>query len=234
MQSLDSGLTALAHRKRSLPQNAQLAELAEKRSNVARQAVEFDTDVADLNTAQRKADADVEQVRQRRTRTQQRLDAGQVSSPRELESLQHELGTLDRRIGVLEDEELEVMQRLETAATSLDAAHTEMAAIDDAVVAEQKALDEAVAGIDDEASGLVVERERVSASVPEPLLALYAKLREQMGGVGAAPLHQRRCEGCRLEINSADLRDIAAAAPDEVLRCPECNRILIRTSESGV
>jgi uncharacterized protein len=52
--------------------------------------------------------------------------------------------------------------------------------------------------------------------------------------VGAAALVQRRCQGCRLELNAADLREITAAAEDEVLRCEECQRILVRTAESGI
>jgi predicted nucleic acid-binding Zn-ribbon protein len=54
------------------------------------------------------------------------------------------------------------------------------------------------------------------------------------GGVGAAELRQRRCTGCQLEINAAELREFAAAAEDEVLRCEECGRILIRTVNSGL
>ena len=69
---------------------------------------------------------------------------------------------------------------------------------------------------------------------PTDLLALYEKLRARTGGVGAAALRQRRCEGCRLELNSAELRPAARAAADEVLRCEECGRILVRTAESGL
>ena len=54
------------------------------------------------------------------------------------------------------------------------------------------------------------------------------------GGVAAAELRQRRCTGCQLEINAADLRAFSAAPEDEVLRCEECGRILIRTPQSGL
>ena len=54
------------------------------------------------------------------------------------------------------------------------------------------------------------------------------------GGVGAAPLRARRCEGCRMQINASDLGVIAKAPADEVVRCEECQRILVRTSESGI
>jgi predicted nucleic acid-binding Zn-ribbon protein len=66
------------------------------------------------------------------------------------------------------------------------------------------------------------------------LLTLYDRLRAKNGGVGAAALAHGRCGGCSLELNAADLRDIVAAAADDVIRCEECGRILVRTSESGV
>ena len=54
------------------------------------------------------------------------------------------------------------------------------------------------------------------------------------GGVGAAMLRARRCEGCRLELNPLQIQHIRAAAADEVVRCEECRRILVRTGESGL
>jgi predicted nucleic acid-binding Zn-ribbon protein len=65
-------------------------------------------------------------------------------------------------------------------------------------------------------------------------MALYARLRAQKGGVGAAALRARRCGGCSLELNAADLAVIAKAPSNEVIRCEECDRILVRTSESGI
>ena len=61
----------------------------------------------------------------------------------------------------------------------------------------------------------------------------YERLRTQHG-VGAAALRAGRCEGCHLSLNTVDLARIRAAAPDEVLRCEECRRILVRTPESGL
>lgn len=78
-----------------------------------------ETDQSDLTREQTKADGDVEQVRRRSARDQQRLDSGQVSAPRELEQLQHEIATLGRRQNELEDIELEIMERLESAGKRL-------------------------------------------------------------------------------------------------------------------
>ncbi|HYN67967.1 MAG TPA: C4-type zinc ribbon domain-containing protein, partial [Ornithinibacter sp.] len=51
---------------------------------------------------------------------------------------------------------------------------------------------------------------------------------------GAAALHQRRCGGCQLELNPVEIQRIRSAPDDEVLRCEECRRILVRTAESGL
>ena len=59
-------------------------------------------------------------------------------------------------------------------------------------------------------------------------------MRQNAGGVGAARLYQRRCEGCRLELPPSDINRIRAAAENEVVRCEECGRILVRTPDSGL
>lgn len=94
--------------------------------------------------------------------------------------------------------------------------------------------DAALTGIDAEAATVRKEREVIAASVPGDLLRLYEKIREQQGGVGAARLFQRRCEGCRLELNITEVNEVREAAADTVLRCENCRRILVRTPESGL
>jgi uncharacterized protein len=234
VQTVDSRLQQLAHRKKNLPQHAELTDVTKRKTELENRRVELDTQVSDLTRDQKKADADVEQVKARRIRDQQRLDAGQVSSPRELEQLQSEIVALDRRISDLEDAELEIMEQLETLQSELrevTAEETDLAAKAEAVTT---ARDEAVGALDAEAAEATGERGRLVADVPEQLLAVYERMRAQSGGVGAAALRRRRCEGCRLELTEADLAGIRSAPEDEILRCPECNRILVRTPESGI
>lgn len=94
--------------------------------------------------------------------------------------------------------------------------------------------DEAAAVLDADSAAATKEREVVAGSIPADLLKLYDKLRVKEGGVGAAKLFQRRCEGCRLELNITELNEVRAAAADAVVRCENCRRILVRTSESGL
>jgi predicted nucleic acid-binding Zn-ribbon protein len=190
--------------------------------------------VDDLTREQKKADQDVEQVKARRTRDQDRMDKGLVTSPKDLERMQQELVSLSRRISELEDTELEVMEQLETAQADRARLTERLAAIDARTTELTVSRDATAGDVTQEAAQVTDQRKVVADGLPADLLALYEKVRAQKGGVGAAALRARRCGGCSLELTAADLGTIAKAPLDEVLRCEECNRILVRTSESGI
>ncbi len=173
-------------------------------------------------------------MRQRAARDQQRLDSGAITSPKDLENLQREIASLAKRQSDLEEVVLEVMERRESAQERVTELTERVQAIQ-AKVADAVARRDAVfAEIDDEAATVTKERELTVADIPADLLKLYDRLREKQGGVGAARLYQRRCEGCRLELDITELNDVRAAAADKVVRCENCSRILVRTPDSGL
>lgn len=224
----------MTHRQQTLPDTARAAELGAARTGLASRLAVQRTEVDDLATEISKAESDVAQVRARRQRDQQRLDTGAVSSAKDLESLQREIVSLDRRIGDLEDAELGVMERLETTQAEQRRLEQELAGLDAELAATSERRDGELGLIATEVATITAERQRAAGTLPGELVALYEKVRSQHAGVGAAALRERRCEGCRLELNAADLRELAATDVDEVLRCPECNRLLVRTAESAL
>jgi predicted nucleic acid-binding Zn-ribbon protein len=234
VQALDARIDQLAHRRATLPEHAALQELEKSLAELGDNLVATETEQSDISRELSKAEGDVDQVRARATRDQQRLDAGQVGSPKELEGLQHEIATLGRRQSDLEDVVLEIMERLEDVQTR----HAELSA--QRAEAEAKATeltasrDTTTAEIDAEVSGLQSQRETQAAHLDTELVALYEKIRAQQAGIGAAELKQRRCSGCRLELNNVEIARLRSAEEDEVLRCEECRRILVRTAESGL
>jgi uncharacterized protein len=234
VQELDSRLDALKHQVATMPEHAELAALASQRAELDQAMKERMVQVDDLTREQRKADADVEQVKARRKRDQDRLDQGLVTNPKDLQHLSSELVSLDRRISELEDIELVVMEDLETAQNDVASLERRLAAIQEQVAGLTRSRDERAAGIKEETATVVAERGATASGVPGDLLALYERLRESKDGVGAAALRQRRCGGCGLELSPADLAAIKGRPTDEVVRCEECSRILVRTSESGL
>jgi uncharacterized protein len=234
LADLDTELARLGHRRRALPENAELDQLTARGAEVRDEMTRADTELSDLDREQARAERDVEQVRVRIDKDRQRLDAGKVSNARELESLQSEILSLRRRQSDLEEVVLELMERREAAQARRDAAEagTEAVAAETAAVTSRR--DAALAEISEQESKSSSVRASVAASVPAELLALYDRVRAQVGGVGAAKLRRSKCEGCNVSLSTAELNEIRAAAPDEVVRHEECRRILIRTAESGL
>ena len=233
LADLDAELSRLDHRRRSLPELEEYRRIEARDAELRDEMAALEATESDLRREQAKAEADVDQVRSRVDRDRTRLDAGQVSSPRELENLQSEIASLIRRQSDLEEIVLDVMERQEAAELRRKTLTQE-----EGVLAGQR---DEVAARRDAALGEIGEQEEkagslragVAADVPGDLLDLYGKLRAQHG-VGAAALRRGRCEGCHLSLNTVDLARIRAAPPDEVLRCEECRRILVRTPDSGL
>lgn len=233
LQGHDAALARLEHRRRTLPELAAIAAADARLAELRDAVVRAETEVGDLDRELRRLENDVDQVRQRSTRDQQRMQSGAVPA-KELESLQHEVESLARRQSDLEDTQLELMEKREEAESRAAAVRGELSTVTADRQAAEEARDTAYAEIDAGSAADTAARRAVATELPADLLALYEKVRATSGGVGAAELRQRRCEGCRLEMFGAELRAIRAAAPEEVLRCENCRRILVRTAESGL
>ncbi|MEV0570257.1 C4-type zinc ribbon domain-containing protein [Dactylosporangium sp. NPDC050588] len=233
LQAIDIALTQLAHKRKSLPEHAELDRLARELSTMEDERVRAQVAVDDLDRDISRLERDAEQVRARKDKDQARLDAG-TGPARELEALQHEIATLKRRQGELEDAELELMEQRETAQAALDEVAGRLTETRSVRAAAEQRRDEALAGIAKDEEFRRSGRKPLAADLPADLITLYDKIRESSGGIGAAMLRHGRCEGCRLELAGGDKARVKAAAADEVVRCEECRRILVRTAESGL
>lgn len=233
LQAADTELAQLRHRRQRLPELAALAASDEQARQLSGETVELQAQLDDVADDQRRLENEVDTVQARAKRDDQRLTAGGLPA-KELEGLQHEIATLARRQSTLEDDLLDVMERRE----NLDTALASLVARRDALMSERADLevkrDAAFSDIDAALTRRAEERSAIAAELPDDLRALYDRIREASGGVGAAALRQRRCEGCRLELAGSELNAVRDATQDAVVRCENCRRILVRTAESGL
>ncbi|MBM2623201.1 hypothetical protein JIG36_47670 [Actinoplanes sp. LDG1-06] len=231
LQAVDTALAQLAHRRKSLPELAEIDTVAREISALEDERARAQVAVDDLERDISRFEKDIEQVRIRKDRDQARLDAG--GALREIEGLQHELATLNRRQSELEDAELELMEQKESAdATLAEVQQRINGAVERRNAAEQR-RDEAYADITKEQEFKTSSRGPLAADLPAELVTLYDKIRLD-SGLGAALFQSGRCGGCRIELYGADLARVKSADPDEVVRCEECRRIMVRTKESGL
>ena len=229
----DVALTQLAHRGRTLPEVAAVETAEEAERALSADVVRAQTEVSDLGREVKRMESDVETVRAREEKDQKLLDSGAVS-PKEMTNLQHELASLKRRQSDLEDQELELMERLEVAEKALAAAQSGLEQARADLERARQLRDDALADIADSTEKHQAARAEVAGGVPAPLLSLYDRIRTQTGSTGAAMLKARQCQGCRIELYGNELSAVRNADPHEVVRCENCGRILVRTAESGL
>jgi predicted nucleic acid-binding Zn-ribbon protein len=228
IQTVDTTVGQVDHRIKTLPEHAVVAQLVARRNDLGQRYVAAQTQLSDAQAAQDKAESDLGPVRERLARDERRVEQGLVSDARALNSLNDEITHLKKRISDLEDLELEAMEALDEATASRDAILTEKAALDAEAKEVVTKRDTQIADLTAERDAQLAQRSQLVTAVPAPLLDLYEKLRARSNGIGASELRGKRCSGCGLEATQTAYDGYLAAPPDEVLRCEECDRILVR------
>ena len=161
-------------------------------------------------------------------RTDKLLYGGTVSNPRELQAMQDEIAALKRRIGQLEDRELELMEAAEPLDARLGDIGQQREALDAHATSLRAAIAEAEVALGAEASRVQSERSELSSAIDPTVLAEYESLRPHLDGIAIAPLAGAQCGGCHLTLSAVEIDRIKRLPPDEPVRCEECGRLLAR------
>ena len=115
LQTVDTTLAQLHHRRQTLPQHAAIARLRTERAAVASDLVAAETTNLRSRAGAGQGRDRLEPVRERLSRNQARIANGAIADPKALSSMLEEVSHLKKRISDLEDAELDVMEQLEAA-----------------------------------------------------------------------------------------------------------------------
>jgi len=231
LQERDNHITQLNHARKNIAEQAELAEVTASLREFSQSLIAAQGVLEDAKIELARIEDDVRVVDERIAKDKER-EAG-AASAKDLQALEAELASLATRKSNLEDIELVVMQSIEDAEVAVADVLVER----DAVEARRAALAQAVstreAEIDAELAAETAARTELAASLPTDLVELYERQRARYG-IGAALLTRRVTGGSGVELTSTDLDAVRAAAPDDVVICPDSSCILVRTNESGL
>jgi len=227
LQRIDSAISQANHRLKAMPEHQQLVAIQAKLTAGAAELATAEAELADVAIDLRRSEVEVEQVADRMTKDEARLSGGQAS-PKELEQLQHELGTLAKRKSELEDGELEIMIRHDAAKQKVETLKSDEEGLKKLELELNIRLENAKTEIDREIALKNSERTLLVPKIDTALTELYEKVKANGSGIGAALLIGNTCDGCRLAINAVEMERIKSLDSEEVLRCEECRRILVR------
>lgn len=227
LQQIDIDLLKIAHKIKNSPLNSNLESLNRSLMDTKNLLIAAETEKSDIQHELSRSEIDVEQVVSRIEKDEKRLASG-TGTPKELEQIQHELGTLAKRRSELEEVELEIMVRVDDVSKRITDLQKQLASFEAELARVQSELEIEVRNLDSAKQSSLNAREALAPQIEKELLALYEKIRSSSDGLGAAQLVGDSCGGCHLKLNAAEMEKIKSLSDDEVVRCEECRRILIR------
>ncbi|MEI6038787.1 MAG: C4-type zinc ribbon domain-containing protein [Actinomycetes bacterium] len=227
LQKLDTEIHQLNFKLKSLPEHEQITAIHSRLEHAAVELKVVETELEDVTIDLRRSEVDVEAVTMRMEKDEKRLNAG-LGTPKELEQTQHELATLAKRKAELEDGELEIMMRHEGVKKRVDELKSDEEGLKKLELELNIRIENATTELNVLIAKAAEDRMKLAPQIDKALLDIYEKVRESQGGVGAALLIGNKCDGCHLQINAVELERIKTLADDDVLRCEECRRILVR------
>lgn len=227
VQDLDIELDRVAYRLRHLPEREAVRAAEESLSSVKATTAKFAEERSVLVAEQESLERQIDAASSRIGAIEARLRSPAAGSYRDQQAMGTEAESLARRRSELEDDELEVMERLEPleqTMTSLDAQAAAIEANLNQRRAELKLAEEQLGKQRDE---VAARRDELAVDVPPELAATYYRLKAKLGGVGVARLVDGMCSGCHLKLPASERDRILHAPEDQLSFCEQCGRILV-------
>ena len=228
VQEHDTAVDQIEHRKRSLPARKELDAVTAEAGTFEARAAALEAQKHELVRSQQRLEDEIATLTAKAKEHDTTLYGGTIANPRELQSLQDEIAALKRRIGQLEDQELELMEQIEPLDADLARLQQERDALDERGRALLASIAEDEVQLDAELAGVRAERAQVAGQVEPELLAEYETMRPRLGGIAIARLVGGSCGGCHLGLSAVEIDRIKKLPPEEPARCEECGRLLAR------
>lgn len=210
IRQLQTGESAEAIRVVLLEQSAKASQMLADHEEVQRDV--------------RRAEADLELVENRISKDKQRLAVS--SDSKVITGIQHELESLAKRQGELEEAQLILMESIDQSNLEQEAIQLERKRLQAELSAatESAALD--IANLSTELSTVNGEMAEIRKAVSAELVELFDKIRVR--GTAVGKLKDSTCGACNMNLTSTAVGQLSAVPNDELARCPECSAILVR------
>jgi len=227
VQALDTTLDQLGHRAANLPERAVLDAVGAQLAQLHAEVAGVEDERRALVKAQTRLEDEIASVEAKIASADRQLYGGS-SDIKELQALQDEIASLKRRVSALEDEELELLEKLEPVDERLAGFAARQAELDAQATTATTAVAEVEADIDRQRADVGARREALVAGIDPGALAEYEAVRGRLGGVAVARLEHGSCGACHMKLSAVEHDRILHLPPDEPVRCEDCGRFLVR------
>lgn len=225
LNALDQSIATTKSQLNQLAANPDFAQLQQELSQASSAFLEASKVVEVVSLELERNNADLLVVEQRIARDQSRLN--EAKNSKDVAGLQNELDTLAKRKSQLEDSSIELMEKLVVAEQNSAEASS---AREHVRATGQKLSEKLQAEANKLRSGLelaTANRSKILGMVSAELQSVFE--RKKSRGVPIGRLAGPQCGACHMTLSSTQYQELLSHPLDELLECPDCSAILVRS-----
>lgn len=221
LQKVDTRLDQIQQRINAIDQEIETDSRIKNAKEQHNRALEH---LTQIQRELRKIEHEVEQRRVKLEQSEANLYSGRIKVPKELQDLQNEVAALKRSISSLEDQQLDIMIRLEEAKNQYDQSKQVLLMVEAEVSQSHAGLVGEKSRLENELQRLNIEKQAILSQIPSAMLAEYETLRKKKQGIAVTSVEDSSCNACGAELTPAQRQ--LAKSPITITYCPSCGRIL--------
>ena len=220
LQDHDRKILKLAREVRDIPKRKEEIEerLATHRATLA----EAQEEVTRHTLKMKDLEGDIELLKQKAVRFREQQMT--VKSNDDYRMLEQEIAGTRRQIRALEDQELVLMEKMESLNQAVAARESELGEEEAAVGEEVGALDERLTLIEGESGSLKAARPQMLEGLEGDWLSRYERIIQHVGDFALVSIERGGCMGCHMKLPPQLVHN--AKKRDSITSCSFCGRIL--------
>lgn len=217
----DQQLKDFREKQKTLPQKAHEAKSAALDASVKESALKAQSKDLELKRSQLDLETQTEKSNLRKWEAR----ADKIKGEREYTTLMSEISSQKKAISDLETQSLQIMQEQDKVRKDLEVAQKSLAMANVLYQEEWSKVESDMDALSKELSKLEQDRERLSISMPAPLLKRYEQIAAKRAGLGVSILVKEVCQACKRTVPPELFNRVAKG---ELLEsCPFCQRLLV-------
>jgi predicted nucleic acid-binding Zn-ribbon protein len=220
IQDLDRRLVQLRREKQDVPERIAVIEA---RLHAHRESLKSAQEEAKkMSAAMKQIEVEIEAAKQKIQRF--REQEMQIKNNEEYRALEHEIVEVQKAIRKMEDQELDLMEKMEALKATVKNRENDLQQEERRVEEDKALLQKRADVVSAEIADLERKRSGLAQNVDATWLARYEKVFRRWGDFAVVPVENGACGGCHMKLTPQIVHDARKA--EGVVICSYCNRML--------